>query len=410
VYLSVNNGNTWSKVNTGLTNTTVNALSISSGDTIYAGTNGGVFMTVNNGNNWQAVNNGLSSSLYILSLATNRSRIYAGTDGGVYISLNGGANWASANNGLQINAEFYALAVSGDTLFAGSGGNGVYYSKNNGGNWSQVNNGLADTVYALIKKGRKLFAGTDNGVYLTTNNGSNWAAAKNGLPSFFTYVLSLAICDSNIFAGMEFIPGYANGGVYLSANNGNNWSTLSAGLTNTSINALAINGSDIFAGTNGGGVFINATTITPQIIQSGDTLISSSSIGNQWYLAGSKGIITGATDQKYIPSQNGSYYDIVSQNAFSSRASDTINYSVTLINEKEEIHFEIYPNPALNDISIEYSQDAIIEILNIQGQPEETITTFGKKTTIDVSAFPNGVYIVEVKTKNGVEVRKFIKE
>ena len=32
------------------------------------------------------------------------------------------------------------------------------------------------------------------------------------------------------------------------------------------------------------------------------------------------------------------------------------------------------------------------------------------KTSIDVSTFSSGVYVVEVRTENGIEVKKFLKE
>ena len=67
-------------------------------------------------------------------------------------------------------------------------------------------------------------------------------------------------------------------------------------------------------------------------------------------------------------------------------------------------------NPADDYITIEALQDAVIEITNIQGQLIKNFATTGNKTNIDVSAFPSGVYVVEVKTEKGVEVKKFIKE
>jgi GH25 family lysozyme M1 (1,4-beta-N-acetylmuramidase) len=81
-------------------------------------------------------------------------------------------------------------------------------------------------------------------------------------------------------------------------------------------------------------------------------------------------------------------------------------------------NFVIYPNPAINNLTIENQQEAavgskqlaIIEIKNIQGQLVKTSTTTGNKTILDVSAFPGGVYIVEVKTSKGIVVRKFVKE
>jgi hypothetical protein len=70
----------------------------------------------------------------------------------------------------------------------------------------------------------------------------------------------------------------------------------------------------------------------------------------------------------------------------------------------------LYPNPATNNISIESPLQAIIEIINIQGQLLKTLTVVGQKTTVDVSPFPSGVYIVEVRTDKGIEVKKFVKE
>ena len=70
----------------------------------------------------------------------------------------------------------------------------------------------------------------------------------------------------------------------------------------------------------------------------------------------------------------------------------------------------VYPNPATDNITIESEQPAVIEITNIQGQLIKTFATTDNKTNINVSALASGVYVVEVKTEKGVEVKKFIKE
>jgi hypothetical protein len=70
----------------------------------------------------------------------------------------------------------------------------------------------------------------------------------------------------------------------------------------------------------------------------------------------------------------------------------------------------VYPNPSSTNVTIESPQQAVIEILNIQGQLIETLTTNSTKTILDVSALTRGVYIVEVKTENGIEERKLVKE
>ena len=55
---------------------------------------------------------------------------------------------------------------------------------------------------------------------------------------------------TNIFAGTY------GGGVFLSTDNGASWTAVNNGLTNPDINTLAINGTNIFAGTNEG-VFLS---------------------------------------------------------------------------------------------------------------------------------------------------------
>ncbi len=70
----------------------------------------------------------------------------------------------------------------------------------------------------------------------------------------------------------------------------------------------------------------------------------------------------------------------------------------------------VVPNPANHIIEVSTLPESLIEITNIQGQLIKTLTTTGNKTNIDVSALACGVYVVEVRMEEGVEVRKFIKE
>ena len=54
---------------------------------------------------------------------------------------------------------------------------------------------------------------------------------------------------SNLFAGTF------RGGVFLSTNNGRSWTAINTGLTNLDVYAFAVNGSNLFVGTGGGGVW-----------------------------------------------------------------------------------------------------------------------------------------------------------
>jgi len=238
VFLSTNNGTSWTEVNSGLTNSDVLSLAVG-GTNLFAGTWGGVFLSTNNGTSWTAI--GLTNS-DVFSLAVSGTNLFAGTrGGGVFLSTNNGTSWTAVNSGLT-NSFVLSLAVSGMNLFAGTSG-GVFLSTNNGTSWTAI--GLTNSyVYSLDVSGTNLFAGTSGGVFLSTNNGTSWTAV--GLTNSF--VSSLAVSGMNLFAG-------TSGGVFLSTNNGTSWTEVNSGLTNFDVSSLVVSGTNLFAGTWGGGVW-----------------------------------------------------------------------------------------------------------------------------------------------------------
>ena len=69
---------------------------------IYVGTaGGGVFFSNDDGTSWTAINNGLTD-LSVNSLLIQGSNIFAGTNsGGVFLSSNSGSSWNAINNGFR---------------------------------------------------------------------------------------------------------------------------------------------------------------------------------------------------------------------------------------------------------------------------------------------------------------------
>jgi 3',5'-cyclic AMP phosphodiesterase CpdA len=81
------------------------------------------------------------------------------------------------------------------------------------------------------------------------------------------------------------------------------------------------------------------------------------------------------------------------------------------INEvSNSLNISVFPNPAIDKLTIDCSQKATIEISNIQGQIMKTINSADKKTTIDLYNLSTGIYIIKVKTDNEIAVKKFIKQ
>jgi ligand-binding sensor domain-containing protein len=95
VFRSANNGASWMSVNAGLTNTQITALA-SVGPYLFAGTGdgGGIFISTDNGSKWQGVNNGFALNgnnvTSINALVSSGTTLYAGTDSGAYLSTDYG--------------------------------------------------------------------------------------------------------------------------------------------------------------------------------------------------------------------------------------------------------------------------------------------------------------------------------
>jgi Secretion system C-terminal sorting domain len=130
------------------------------------------------------------------------------------------------------------------------------------------------------------------------------------------------------------------------------------------------------------------------------------------------------TGSRGLPSSNAKQYNAINDTWFvlfdtgnPSTAPDVnqdlpfqINDFTTLSSESfTKSDFELYPNPADTNINIVVKEETVnaIDIYDITGK----LLLSTKQTTIDVSLFSNGVYIVSVKTDSGSSiVRKFIKK
>ena len=79
--------------------------------------------------------------------------------------------------------------------------------------------------------------------------------------------------------------------------------------------------------------------------------------------------------------------------------------------------FSLYPNPVTNTLTIETgtnsevrSENAELRICDVVGNTILKQCVNNNKSSIDVSSFPSGVYVIEVMTEKGVAVKNFIKE
>ena len=127
----------WISVNNGLADTMVNSFAVL-GINLWAGTNSGkVYLSMNNGETWTEVVSTGNEIDNIMSFAVTDSFLFAATNSGIFRSGNSGETWTNVERGLYASS----LAVFGGYLFAGWGSGDIYRSRDNGVSWAKATNG-----------------------------------------------------------------------------------------------------------------------------------------------------------------------------------------------------------------------------------------------------------------------------
>ncbi len=233
-------GENWTIQATGITCNDIYALTATP-TTIFTGGGSnrkGVFRSTDNGDTWQQVTTGMyyfynGAPVYgyapnIQSLGYNGTDLYAATNGfqGIWKSSDNGDNWVMTGTETRNNQIYNAVIGDGSTVYAASHANGIFRSTNNGTSWTVANTGIDiyHTATSFLIYGSSVFTGTKAGIYRTTNSGLNWTNSDAGICGNSTTFGGLVSIGSDIFAGTNF------GGVFRSSNAGSSWSKVNNGL------------------------------------------------------------------------------------------------------------------------------------------------------------------------------------
>ncbi len=197
VFKSTDQGLTWSE--TGLMWTGIFSMGVW-GTTLYAGSDDGrVRSSIDGGDSWGEVGTGLPTAT-VMGLTRVDTVLYAAIwDHGVYKLPDGDTVWTSMNTGLP-ELTMRSLVAHSGIPYLGTDGNGVYRWDESGETW--VSCGPEDTtIWALASAGTELLAGGWGVLWSTTDLGETWTDVHGDLKPW-PPVRALASGAENLFAGL----------------------------------------------------------------------------------------------------------------------------------------------------------------------------------------------------------------
>jgi photosystem II stability/assembly factor-like uncharacterized protein len=445
VFVTSNSGTDWTDLSDNGIPMATNIQSLAFiGGNLVAGDNAvnsssGVYLSTNEGVNWTHNNYGVPN-FCTEAIDARNGVIVTGTCGGAFMSTDDGGTWeAAVLHGDHEWADFSAISFRDNNyVFAGDENGYVYVSTDGGDEFTlktQIEDGANVTSFAYIStyvfaSTKPYAAGVAGGVYISYDNGETWTAVNNGLPTLAdtnTVVSSLAVIGNNLFAGTGH-------GVYRSRDNGTSWSKVNNGLTAIWVYALAVKGTELFAGTFGQGVFRSNNYGDSWIHTSLDKDITSFTVADTSLFAGtwSEGIyrlINADSTWRYVglpgvyvtsmAANNGYLYAATSNNniwkALLSQLTDVSNNgNITLINFNLSQNF---PNPFNPSTTIQYSigslQHVTLKVYDILGREVATLVNEEKPAgeyivKFDAAGLSSGIYIYRIRTDSYSETRKMI--
>lgn len=346
-----------------------------------------------------------------------------------------GTQWDSIGSNFYCNysGTFFGVATLNNELYAYGAFDSInhtYYNsiaKWDGQNWVPVGfpyKFTGDTPYILCLAiyNNELYAAgafSDSNyqmVNIAKYDGSTWSIVGGGFHGPMDQVYDLEVYQNELYAAGEFKMSDGNAFNYIARWNGTEWRNVGGGVTspdNSQINDLLVLNNKLYAG----GVFTEIGGVHATHIAAWD--------GTNWCGFGntdsaSIGCLATINHDLYITC--GERFDGVTVNRIAKWVGG--NYVDTCGNTtgikditKNESELTLYPNPANNQITIEFetvAKEALIEIKNLLGETiysELLKNAIGKQSkSIDLSMFSNGVYFVQIQNDQGTLSKKFIKQ
>jgi photosystem II stability/assembly factor-like uncharacterized protein len=252
VLKSTDGGFHFSPSNTGLATTQIQQLAIGVNDpnTLYAGAVDALYVSHDAGTTWTVTPNFLSA--FAIAVDPNDSNTVYTASSAIQVSHDGGLTFTDITGPIfGVSLGMILNPNNPLELFVGTTGGGAYHSTDGGTSWTALS--IDDTVWswAIDSVDGTIYAGSNHGVFKSTDGGHNFLPAGspgNGI------VYALAKSGTNIYAGT------GGGGFWVSVDEGATWANteIAKGI-GLSLNTDSTG--NLYAGTNFEGAFVRSIHI-----------------------------------------------------------------------------------------------------------------------------------------------------
>ena len=196
-----------------------------------------------------------------------KNGIYAATDKGLYRTYNINKGWEKVNLGDGIDENIFVVYTSvqqPETIWAGTSVSGVIVSRDNGATWQKTGGAPegvpVSTITSDPKRPDYIYVGTSQTLYLSRDNGKTWTRRGGNLPlGNYTSILINPHKTDEIFVSSAI---ETDGGIYYSSNAGNSWKRMDSKdmkLPSRRVWSMVFDPNDsnkIYAGTHSSGVYV----------------------------------------------------------------------------------------------------------------------------------------------------------
>jgi hypothetical protein len=303
------------------------------------------------------------------------------------------------------NPAMPTISASGATIFCQGGNVQLTSSASTGNLWSTNSQNQtitvtnADNYFVTITDANGCSA-TSNTISVTVNQLPDVPIITANGPVTFCEGEDVTLTSSNA-NGFAWTNGantqaitVSNSGIYaVTVTDQNGCSNNSANTTVTS-NPLP----NAVASLAANGISINATPV------GGATY--------KWINCATNTIVAGQTTTNFAPTQNGSYAVIVTTQAGCADTSNCVSVSKLSIAELNSNDFTIYPNPAQNEINVQFNQGTtpnyLLQLMDLNGRIISRFEVKNNIEKINTKDLDRGVYLILIQNNLGMTVQKIV--